>query len=102
MERNKYVPRNFHGSGPEALRTNMCCKGKCDQETYRFAEEDDTAWISSKQADFGTEARPFPSSIQQNGKEYIVKTQKNTQNGRSYHKVISIMFAASLLQVWYH
>ena len=50
---------------------------ECDDHTYRFPEEDETAWILCEQADSDTDNLPSPSSKQQNSNEYFLITQIN-------------------------
>ena len=63
--RNQYVPTWIIGS-----------YWGCDDDTYRFLEENGTASISCEQPDRGTNTRPSPSSKQQRSDEYIYVMQK--------------------------
>ena len=71
--------------------------------TYRFREEDGTAWVSCGQADPGSDTRLSTSSKRQNGNGYIVVSQvKVSKNGGPDQKTISNIFAASIFKVWNH
>ena len=72
---------------------------QCDDDTYRFLEGDETAWVSSGQAGHGTSTRPSSSPKTIKGDGHTSAMQANTHKERPYHKTISFVFSASFFEV---
>ena len=60
------------------------CIGKCGNDAYRIREEDETVWISCREANPGTDMRPFFSSEQQNSNDYFVNETQMRQPDVAY------------------
>ena len=76
---------------------------QCDDDTYRFLEGDETAWISSAQAGHCTGTRPSSSSKTTRGDGHIhLRNAGKYQQERPYHKTISFIFSTSIFEEWHN